>query len=158
MIRFTSVLILIFVFVSMEAQYAVNVSGAYIVSNNGSVSFSVGQVACKTLSDTRGSVSEGVQQPFEIFISQAIKEAKGINLSVMVYPNPITDYLTLKIDEFDISNLYYQLFDINGVLLQNVKIIGNQTIIPMSNFVPAIYIVKVIHGKKEVKMFKIIKN
>jgi hypothetical protein len=46
----------------------------------------------------------------------------------------------------------------NGKLLQNEKITGNQTIIVMSNLVPANYLVKVSQGNKEVKTFKVIKN
>ncbi|MGI6479933.1 MAG: T9SS type A sorting domain-containing protein [Salinivirgaceae bacterium] len=46
----------------------------------------------------------------------------------------------------------------NGKLLLNEKITGNQTSIVMSNLVPATYFVKVIQGSKEVKTFKIIKN
>ncbi len=100
----------------------------------------------------------GVQQAFEISVVTGLEQAKGINLSVSAYPNPTTDYLTLSIGEFDISNLSYQLYDMNGKLLQNAKITGNQTSIVMSNFVPANYFVKVIQGNKEVKTFKIIKN
>jgi ABC-type uncharacterized transport system substrate-binding protein len=88
----------------------------------------------------------------------AIEEAKGINLSVTAYPNPTTDFLTLRIDEFEISNLSYQLYDVNGKLLQSEKITGNQTSIVMSNLVLATYFVKVVQGNKEVKTFKIIKT
>ena len=56
------------------------------------------------------------------------------------------------------SKLSYQLYDMQGKLLQSEKITGNQTSIIMSNLVPANYFVKVIQGNKEVKTFKIIKN
>ena len=103
-------------------------------------------------------MAQGVQQPYEISVVTGLEEAKGINLSVSAYPNPATDYLTLSIDNFDISNLSYQLYDMNGKLLQSEKITGNQTSIIMSNLVRANYLVKVIQGNKEVKTFKIIKN
>ena len=45
-----------------------------------------------------------------------------------------------------------------GKLLQNEKITGNETSIVMNNLVPATYFVKVIQSKKEVKTFKIIKT
>jgi hypothetical protein len=64
----------------------------------------------------------------------------------------------LRIDEFEISNLSYQLYDINGKLLQNEKITSDQTSIVMSNLVPANYFVKVIAGNQLIKEFKIIKN
>ena len=142
----------------LQAQESVNATGGDALGSGGSVSYSVGQVAYQTHTRTSGSVSEGVQQPFEISVVTGIEEAKGINLSVSAYPNPTTDYLTLSISEFEISNLTYQLYDISGKLLQSEKITGNQTNIVMSNLVPANYFVKVIAGNQLIKEFKIIKN
>jgi hypothetical protein len=142
----------------LQAQTNVNATGGNVTGSGGSVSYSVGQVVYTTNSGTNGIVTQGVQQPFEISIVTAIKEAKGINLSVSAYPNPTTNYLTLSFGEIDISNLSYQLYDMNRKLLQNVKITDNQTNIGMSNLVPATYFVKVIQYNKEVKTFKIIKN
>ena len=142
----------------LQAQTSVNATGGNASGSGGSASYSVGQLAYTTNTGTNGSVSEGVQQPFEISVVTGIEEAKGINLSVTAYPNPTTDYLTLSIADFDASKLSYQLYDMNGKLLQNEKITGNQTNIVMSNLVPATYFVKVIQGNKEFKTFKIIKN
>ncbi|MDD4761290.1 MAG: T9SS type A sorting domain-containing protein, partial [Bacteroidaceae bacterium] len=111
-----------------------------------------------TNTGTNGTVAQGVQQPFEISVVTGIEEAKGINLSVLAYPNPTTDYLTLEVKEFELSNLSFQFFDMNGKLLQSEKITGNQTSIVMSNYVPATYFVKVSSKNREVKTFKIIKT
>ena len=142
----------------LQAQESINATGRNASGSGGSASYSVGQLAYTTNTGTNGSVSEGVQQPFEISEVTGIEEAKGINLSVSAYPNPTTDYLTLSISEFEISNLTYQLYDISGKLLQSEKITGNQTNIVMSNLVPANYFVKVIAGNQLIKEFKIIKN
>lgn len=143
---------------TVSAQESVNVSGGNVTSSGGSLSYSVGQVVYTTNKGTNGSVAQGVQQPFEISVVTAIEEAKGITLSVMAYPNPTTDYLTLELREFELSNLIFQLFDIHGKLLQNEKITSNKKIIVMSNLLPATYFVKIIQGNREVKTFKIIKN
>jgi hypothetical protein len=142
----------------LQAQESVNASGGNALGGGGSASYSVGQVVYTTNTGTSGSVAQGVQQPFEISVVTAIEEALGINLSVSTYPNPTTDYITLRIDEFDISNLSYHLYDMKGNLLQNKIITGNQTSIVMSNLLPATYFVKVVQGNKELKTFKIIKN
>src|SRR6056297_4018314 len=98
---------------TVSAQESVNATGGNALGSGGSASYSVGQVAYQTHTGTNGSVSEGVQQPFEISVVTGIEEAKGINLSVSAYPNPTTDYLTLRIDELEISNLSFQLYDMN---------------------------------------------
>ena len=157
-LKLSAVLLLGLGLTGLQAQTSINATGGDVTGGGGSASYSVGQVVYTTNTGTSGSVAQGVQQAFEISVVTAIEEAKGINLSVTAYPNPTTDYLTLRIDEFEISNLSFQLYDMNGKLLQNEKITGNQTSIVMSNLVPATYFVKVIQGSKEVKTFKIIKN
>ena len=157
-LKLSAVLLLGLGLTGLQAQTSVNATGTNASGSGGSVSYSVGQVVYTTHTGTSGSVAEGVQQPYEISVVTGLEEAQSINLSVTAYPNPTTDYLTLRIDEFEISNLSFQLYDMNGKLLQNEKITGNQTSIVMSNLLPATYFVKVIQGNKEVKTFKIIKN
>jgi len=142
----------------LQAQTSVNASGGDATGSGGTVAYSVGQVVYTTNTGTNGSVAQGVQQAFEISVVTGIEEAKGINLSVSAYPNPTTDYLTLEVKDVELLNLHFQMYDMNGKLLQIEKITGNQTSIVMSNLVPANYFVKVIQGNKEVKTFKIIKN
>jgi hypothetical protein len=43
-----------------------------------------------------------VQQPYEISITTGVKETT-INLEMNVYPNPTTNYLTLKVDDVELS-------------------------------------------------------
>lgn len=142
----------------LRAQEAVPTTGGVASGNGGSVSYSVGQVVYQTYSGTSGSVAEGVQQPYEISVVTGIEEAIGINLSVSAYPNPVTDNLTLSVDNLEFSTLSFQLYDMNGKLLKSEKITSNYTSIAMSAFVPASYFVKVIQQDKNVKTFKIIKN
>jgi len=142
----------------LQAQKSVNSTGGNASGSGGSASYTVGQAVYTSNTETGGTVAQGVQQPYEIWVETTIEEAKGINLLVTAYPNPTTDYLTLRIDEFDISDLSYQLYDMQGKLLRNEKITSNQTRIVMSNLAPATYSVKVVQGNKEIKTFKIVKH
>jgi hypothetical protein len=142
----------------LQAQESINATGGNATGSGGLVSYSVGQVFYTTNTGTISSIAQGVQQPYEIFVVTALEEAKGINLSVSVYPNPTIDFLNLKVENYDNANLTYQLFDISGKLLESKKIEGYQTSIVISNLVPATYFLKVIERNKEVKTFKIIKN
>lgn len=148
-LKLSTVLLLGLGLTGVQAQTSVNATGGDASGGGGSVSYSVGQVVYTTHTGTSGSVAEGVQQPYEISVVTGLEEAQSINLSVTAYPNPTTDYLTLRIDEFEISNLSFQLYDMNGKLLQNEKITGNQTSIVMSNLLPATYFVKVIGETKK---------
>ncbi|QGY43753.1 T9SS type A sorting domain-containing protein [Maribellus comscasis] len=141
-----------------QAQESVNTSGGDASGSGGSVSYSIGQMVYQTHTGTNGSVAEGVQQPYEILVVTGIDEAKQISLSVMAYPNPAIDYLTLEINEFDLSDFSFRMYDMNGKLLQYKKVAGSQTSIFMGNLVSASYLVKVIRENSEIKTFKIIKK
>ncbi len=142
----------------LQAQESVNTTGGNASGNGGSVSYSIGQLVNQSHTGTNGSVAEGLQQPYQISVVKAIEESEVIKLSVIAYPNPTTNYLTLTINEFDLSNLVYQLYDMNGNLLQSQRITKTNTRILMDKLAPASYFVKIIQKNKEVKTFKIIKN
>ena len=142
----------------IQAQNSIPTSGGNASGAGGSGSYSVGQVVYTTNTGTNGSVAKGVQQPYEISIVTGIEEAKDISLEIMVYPNPATEFVKLKIENYEVQNLRYQLYDINGSLLQDNKVESNGTIIVMSNLVSATYFLKVTDNSKVIKTFKIIKN
>lgn len=140
----------------LQAQYAILAAGSNASGIGGSISYSVGQVVYITMTGTNGSMAPGVQQPYEI--SVGLDEAKGITLSCSVYPNPVFDVLTLKVENFNHSTLTVSLYDMNGKVLENKKLEGDATSIDMGNLAPATYFLKVTDNNKEVKIFKIIKN
>lgn len=142
----------------LHAQEAVPAAGGNASGSGGSASYSIGQVVYATNTGINGSEAQGIQQPFEISIVTVPAESPGINLLVSAYPNPATDYLTLKVENYDKEKLTYKLFDGNSKLIESKKITGNETSIVMSSLVPATYFLKVVQGSKEVKAFKITKN
>jgi hypothetical protein len=142
----------------LQAQTSVNAAGGNASGSGGSASYSVGQVLYTTNTGTTGSVAQGVQQPYEISVVTGLEQAKGINLSVMAYPNPTTNYLQLKVESEKLKDMSFQLYDMNGKLLQTNKLTGIETQIDMSNYVPTTYFVRVIAESKSIKEFKIIKT
>ncbi len=144
--------------ISINAQEAVVTTGGDASSSAGSVSYSVGQVVYTTSTGTNGSVAQGVQQPYEISVTTAIAEAKGINLSMSVYPNPTTNRLTLKVADYESDNLSYHLFDVTGKLVKMKKVTDPETQIIMQDMKPGVYFLKVIDDDKEIKTFKVIKK
>ena len=143
--------------VTAQAQEAVIAAGGDASGSGGTVAYTVGQLVYTTHKGTTGSVAQGVQQAYEISVVSGLKEVKGINLTVSAYPNPTTDFLNLKVENFNNQNLSYQLFDMSGKLLETKKLEGDQTTIGMSNLAHATYFVKVVQNNNEVKTFKIIK-
>ncbi len=153
----------------LQAQESTNATGGNATGGGGSASYSVGQIVYATNNGTTGTVAEGVQQPYEISTVVGIAEANNIKLLLSAYPNPTSNYLILNIadyvktrHDFSQSKLTFELYDMQGKLLQSRKLISTETKIDMSGYVASSYFVKVILKKQdiaqELKTFKIIKN
>ena len=99
----------------LYAQIAVTAIGGEASGSGGTVSYSVGQVVYTTNTGTNGSVAQGVQQPYDIFILTGI-ELTDIDLKLSAYPNPTTNFLHLHIEEYSNENWTYLLYDLQGVL------------------------------------------
>jgi hypothetical protein len=140
------------------AQESRPASGGNALGSGGTASYSVGQIVYSTNTGTNGSASEGVHQPYEIWIVTELEDAKDITLSISAYPNPTTDFLILEVKNKELLKLDFQLYDIYGKLLQSKKITSNQTSISMGNLIPSTYFVKIIQNNIEIKIFKIIKK
>lgn len=142
----------------LQSQNTVPATGGNASGSGGSVSYSVGQVTYLTNTGSNGSVAQGVQQPYEISVVTGIEEASGIELEFSVYPNPASDFATLKTGDYESDNLNYRLFDINGKVLLQKKVEGIETEIPLSDLSKGTYFLKITDKKRELKIFKIIKN
>ena len=143
----------------LNAQETIPASGGEASGSGGSVSYTIGQLVYSTITGTNdNSIAQGVQQPYEISIVSGIAEADEINLKILAYPNPVTDFLILKVN--DVTQMQYIafLYDINGRLLKNIKITDYKTQIEVNDLTPSIYFLKVFNNDKEVKVFKIIKK
>jgi hypothetical protein len=137
------------------AQKSVVATGGNATGTGGTASFSVGQISYK--SPTGNTVSDGVQQPFEIQ-TLGTSDFEAIQLEMIVYPNPTDGALVLKIADNNLQDLAYQLFDVAGknLLLQNIH--QTETAVSLKNFNKGIYFLAVLMQNKPIKNFKIIKN
>jgi len=143
---------------SLQAQEIITSTGGNITGSGGSVNYSIGQLFYQVLESTGGSVTEGAQQPYEISVITALEDMQGISLTLRAYPNPATDHLMLEIGEIELRGLSFQLFDMQGQILQKGKITGHKTTIETATLVPATYIIRVLRNNNEVQVFKIIKK
>jgi hypothetical protein len=91
----------LFVFSSLfaQAQESTNASSGDATGSGGNVSCSVGKVVYTTNSGSNGSIAQGIQHAYEIFIV-CVKGTKQ-NISLNAYPNPTADVLTLQISNYN---------------------------------------------------------
>lgn len=153
------ILLLFTGFISLQAQDVVPAGGGEASGSGGSASYTAGQVVYTTNVGTNGnSVAQGVQQSFEILVLAGIPEAEGIKLKIQAYPNPVTNRLTLKVENYQSNNLHYRFFNSAGKLIKTKNITETETRISMQGLGSAVYFLKVTDNEKEIKTFKIIKK
>ena len=82
-----------------QAQSAIVPAGGTASGNGGTVTYTAGQIAVQTNSDGTTSISEGVQQPFEISVV-GVDERPDITLTANLYPNPTLSTCNLQCDSW----------------------------------------------------------
>lgn len=141
----------------IQAQQGYVAAGGDASGTSGTASYSVAQTVYTSNKGEAGTVTQGVQQPYvisEILGMDALRQS----FKASIYPNPTSNYLTLEVENSDTENLSYQLFDVNGKILQNSQLTGKKTSILMDELASAIYLLKVLSDNKEITTFKILKN
>ena len=155
---FTLIIILTGITVAF-AQSAIVSVGGDALNNNGSVSYTVGQIAIQTNSNESVSLSEGVQQPYEI-MTVGVNEFPQITLNALVYPNPTENIAQLQLNglEIPIGGFQAILYDANGKLLQNHNVTEEITSFQIGQYATGTYYLKLRNGKRVLKTFKVIRR
>ena len=137
-------------------QKDVVASGGQATGSGGSVSYSIGQIDYITSTGSGGTITQGVQQPYEIFVVSGIEE-QTINLLANVFPNPVIQFVTLDLSVSSNSTKYI-LYDGEGKIIKENGISEKSTSIQMSELPSAIYFLVVLKDNQKIKQFKIVKN
>lgn len=123
-----------------NAQSAVATAGGDASGSNGSVSFTVGQVDYISISNGSGVISQGVQQPYEIFQIIGVDEIKPEE-TIAVYPNPTNGLLQIRRDG-STSTTQLTIYDALGQLVESRLLNAAQSIIDLSGLSNGIYHLK----------------
>ena len=153
---FSTISLFILAVMSLSAQSSLVGAGGEANGSGGNVSYSVGQIAVQTNSEGSTSISEGVQQPFEIDVV-GMDNYPGITLNAVVYPNPTQGNVQLSIDNVQFKG-EVKVFDANGKYLLSKQIEGAATPLDMSPYATGTYYINVCSGKDVMKTFKVVKT
>ncbi len=130
-------------------------AGGDAEGDNGSISYSIGQVVYTSAQGSNGNINQGVQQPYDIGVVTGIDEV-GINLSV--FPNPTSGLLTLTVADDDASLLSYQLFDAAGRMIDTRNKLNSTNTISLDAYATGVYTLSVSRENKQVKSFRVVRN
>lgn len=146
-----------FCFSQLNAQSGVSSAGGDSSGETGSVSFSIGLVDYISISNENGSVDQGLQHPYEIF-PVTVSEIIGSDLSLIVYPNPTSGIVNLRVEETDLEKLKFRIYHQNGNLIMVKAISGPTTSINLDPLSPGVYVLVVSRGDQPLKEYKIVKH
>lgn len=139
-----------------NAQQLVGSSGNSIQSEEGALSWTLGEPVSFALMGDDYSLTQGFQQS-SIIITE-VKNPIEVVYKIKVYPNPVLSVLTIQTVEFDLSDIAFKLFDSMGRVVRNGEILASNTQVSMEHLVPSVYYLKIYNGYKELKTFKVIKQ
>lgn len=142
---------------NLLAQQNTVASGGDASGSGGSLSYSIGQIDYVQATGSGGTVNQGVQQPFEIFVL-GVNTFPNIHLTASVYPNPTVSSVTLKITKLATETLSFRLYDLSGRLVLENSIVTEETNISMEGLSSTIYVLNVFDRNSLLKTFKIIKK
>lgn len=142
----------------IAAQETIATAGGNAFGTGGSASYTVGQTAYVVDTGAGGTSSQGVQQPYEIYVVTETGKAKILTLTCSAGPNPTTDYLVLKTSVGIKEKFLYAMYDTGGKMLMCGENKDNETTIDVSDLPPATYFLSITQNNIKVKIFKIIKN
>ncbi|MBR5433037.1 MAG: T9SS type A sorting domain-containing protein [Bacteroidales bacterium] len=139
--------------ISGYAQSAVATAGGE-ATGDGSVSFTVGQTVFTTVANENGSISQGVQQAYEITTETGIDVTE---IQLTAFPNPTNDVLNLQING-EFRTVAYVLYTNTSKRVAKGVVNGSETQIQMGAYKAGVYFLEVKADGKTVKRFKVVKN
>jgi hypothetical protein len=134
-------------------------SGGDSYGSGGTASYSIGQVSYETNSGPNGILNQGVQQPFEIFVTLTNPEFHSDLTKITLFPNPAVITVMLSISNLDnFDGYFYSLTDITGKIIKKNSITSNDTSLDVRSLPGACYFLNVFQNNKPIKSFKLLKK
>jgi hypothetical protein len=154
----TKLLCLIFLVcgVAMQAQQVIATAGNFSSNTSGSLSWTIGEGIIETYTGTGMILTQGFQQSTRT--STATQNLSSNAMEISAYPNPTSDFVSLKVNIKSPINLKFSLYDVYGKLVLDQKLESNESKISFNNLASGVYLLKLFSYEKEIKAIKIIKN
>jgi hypothetical protein len=142
--------------VPIMGQQVITTAGNDDTDGKTKISWTVGELATETYSNSNLIVIQGQQQS-NITIT-AIDQLDDLSFVIQVFPNPVSDLIKLSIEDNNLLDMSYKLFDISGRVIRQQMLYNSVTEIYLTELSSSIYLLKVYKDNIELKLFEIIKK
>lgn len=133
---------LLFLSIDAFSQECISSSGETLTSTFGSISYTIGQISNETNASGTFQIQEGVQQVFAQNNSVQIRESQ-LELGVIIYPNPCSDFIQIDLKEKSNSKYRYEIFNTEGRLIISGELSSECTKLETRLFPSASYLLRV---------------
>ncbi len=140
----------------LKAQKTIASAGLTATGSGGSSSYTVGQIDYLQ-KGANAQVMEGVQHAYEI-TTLAVEDVDSQARSILLYPNPVKDFLFIDFNDKNYRNSSYGLFDSQGKLIKKGNLNQQKSELDFSLLPSSVYIIQIIQNNQNIKTFKIIKK
>jgi hypothetical protein len=154
-LRLTLVGLSLFVLVISKAQEVYSSGGDYFKGSNYSIGFTIGEPINETFSKSANNLTQGFQQGK---LTVSIYELPGLNNTIKVFPNPVHEFVIIKLNNLSFNNLRYEFYNEDGKLLYRDLMNSTETEISTSQLMASTYFIKILDNQFLVKSFKIVKQ
>lgn len=128
-----------------------------------SVSYSVGEIAVTTESNSNFIITQGFQQPDTISKNFDPCPGEGCLELIKIFPNPVKDNLTIRFYKEGVNTFFIEIYNTKGKIVRQGKIegvyYGDKKIIDFADFPKELYIVRIYSADKtlseKIKVVKI---
>lgn len=131
-------------------------TGGNASGDGGVVSYSVGLVAFESFESDAGRVQQGLQQVYEISVIDRVEY--DLLVEFMVYPNPTSANIILKVSDPAFSAIDYQMVDMRGRPILEGSVLNDITYLSTSDLSAGIYLLYLYSGGAKLQTFKIVKR
>jgi Secretion system C-terminal sorting domain len=158
-IRLLCLLLIFFSFYkSASAQQSFTSVGGDAKGPTGSVSYSVGLLTYKTHISRTGMECQGMQHPLEISRILSSDDQNTPELSILAFPNPTTDILSISGKDNFPSGTIAEFRDMKGSIVKSLTLENKDHSISISELITGTYLLIIKNDDTILASFKIIKN
>lgn len=140
----------------LKAQKTIAATGTTATGSGGSSTYTVGQIDYQQ-KGVNAQVIEGVQHTYEI-LTLAVEDLINKEKNILVYPNPVKDFLFIDFNKEKYQDSNYLLFDAQGKLIKKGHLTQQKSELDFSLLPASVYLIQIFQNDQNIKTFKIIKK
>ena len=139
--------------VSITAQEVVSTQGDSYSNTSGSIDFTIGEVITATGSNGVSEITQGFHQTN---LNVLGVEDHYPSYEATIYPNPTEDILNIKSSMFE--DVTFTLYDSQGKLVMQNKLLAEQTPIQLVHLAAGGYSLVLNNSTQKLKTFRLVKT